>query len=79
MFVLLLSHTPIMVRVITHNILACHAKKCDTNNFPLKFKDAKVEVREADFNGDFLRNFMPKIEWQALVDTARDVSTNTCL
>jgi multifunctional methyltransferase subunit TRM112 len=63
-----------MVRLITHNLLACHVKKCNTNNFPLQFKDAKVEVRDAELNVDFLRGFMPKIEWKALVDTARDVS-----
>jgi len=63
-----------MVRVITHNLLACHVKKCNTNNFPLQFKDAKIEVREAEFNAEFLKGFMPKIEWKALVDTAREVS-----
>ncbi|KAJ1304860.1 hypothetical protein OPQ81_005994 [Rhizoctonia solani] len=31
-----------MVRLITHNILACHAKNCTSNNFPLKFKDAHL-------------------------------------
>jgi len=63
-----------MVRIITHNLLACHVKKCNTNNFPLLFVDAKIEVREAEFNAEFLKGFMPKIEWKALVDTARVVS-----
>ena len=62
-----------MVRLITHNLLACHAKGCTSNNFPLIFKDAQVEVREADFNEDFLRGFMPKIDWPALVSGAREV------
>lgn len=63
-----------MVRLITHNLLACHVKKCNTNNFPLPFQDAKIEVRETELNAEFLKGFMPKIEWKALVDTARDVS-----
>lgn len=62
-----------MVRLITHNLLACHAKGCTSNNFPLAFKDAQVEIREAEFNEDFLRGFMPKIEWDALVNAAREV------
>jgi multifunctional methyltransferase subunit TRM112 len=63
-----------MVRLITHNLLACHVKGCTSNNFPLEFKDVQVELREAEFNADFLRGFMPKIEWKALVDAARQAS-----
>lgn len=62
-----------MVRLITHNLLACHAKDCNTNNFPLAFKDVQLEIREAEFNPEFLRGFLPKIEWTALVDTAKQV------
>jgi multifunctional methyltransferase subunit TRM112 len=65
-----------MVRLITHNLLACHVKGCTSNNFPLKFKDVLVELKEAEFNPDFLRGFMPKIEWSALVDAARQVRPN---
>ncbi|KAF8919473.1 Trm112p-domain-containing protein [Mucidula mucida] len=62
-----------MVRLITHNLLACHVKGCTSNNFPLIFKDVQVELREAEFNADFLKGFMPKIEWNALVNAAREV------
>ena len=62
-----------MVRLITHNLLACHVKGCTSNNFPLLFKDAKVEIREAEYNEEFLRGFLPRIEWKALVDAARQV------
>lgn len=62
-----------MVRLITHNLLACHAKGCTANNFPLRFQDASVELRDADFNADFLRGFLPRLEWPALVDAARQV------
>ncbi|KAF8586669.1 Trm112p-domain-containing protein [Ramaria rubella] len=62
-----------MVRLITHNLLACHAKGCTSNNFPLAFKDVQIEFREAEFNGDFLKGFLPKVEWRALVDAARQL------
>jgi multifunctional methyltransferase subunit TRM112 len=62
-----------MVRLITHNLLACHVKGCTSNNFPLEFKDVQIELREAEFNPDFLSGFMPKIEWKALVDAAKQV------
>ena len=66
-----------MVRLITHNLLACHAKDCNTNNFPLAFKDVQLEMREAEFNPEFLKGFLPKIEWTALVDTAKQVRVFT--
>ncbi|EIW77653.1 Trm112p-domain-containing protein [Coniophora puteana RWD-64-598 SS2] len=62
-----------MVRLITHNLLACHAKGCTTNNFPLAFRDAQVEIQEQDINPEFVRNMLPRLEWKALVDAARQV------
>ena len=62
-----------MVRLITHNLLACHVKNCTSNNFPLTFKNVQIELRDAEFNPDFLRGFLPKIEWDALVGAAREV------
>lgn len=64
------------MRLLTHNLLACHARTCTTtsNNFPLAFKDVQIELIEAEFNDDFLRGFIPKIEWPALVGAARQVS-----
>jgi len=68
-----------MVRLITHNLLACHVRGCTSNNFPLIFKDVQLELRESEYNPDFLRGFMPKLEWQALVDTAKSVSSTLLL
>ena len=62
-----------MVRLITHNLLACHVKGCTTNNFPLKLTDIKLALREAEFNPDFLRGFLPRIEWDALIQASREV------
>ncbi|KAB5591254.1 hypothetical protein CTheo_5296 [Ceratobasidium theobromae] len=61
------------MRLITHNILACHARGCDSNNFPLSFKDAQVEIIEAEFSPQFLIKFIPRLDWNALVATAREV------
>ena len=68
-----------MVRLITHNLLACHAKGCTQNNFPLQFKDVSIELKEQELNPEFVRNFLPKIEWKALVETARQVSLRIML
>lgn len=63
-----------MVRLITHNLLACHAKGCTSNNFPLRFQDVtQIEVRDAELNPEFLKRFIPRLEWTALVDSAKQV------
>lgn len=62
-----------MVRLITHNLLACHVKGCTTNNFPLVFQDVQVELQEAEFNPDFVRNMLPRLQWDALVNAAKQV------
>ena len=63
------------MRLLTHNLLACHARNCNApTNFPLDFKDcSRVEIIEAEFNPDFLQGFRNKIEWKALVSAAKQV------
>jgi multifunctional methyltransferase subunit TRM112 len=63
-----------MVRLLTHNLLACHAKACAPSaaGFPLVFRNVTVGAREAEFNPEFLRGFLPRIEWRALVNAARE-------
>ncbi|CAD6891588.1 unnamed protein product [Tilletia controversa] len=63
---------PIM-RLLTHNLLACHAKACasTSNNFPLQLENVQLEVAEVEIEEDFLRGLLPKVHWQALVSTAR--------
>lgn len=59
-----------MVRLITHNLLACHAKGCNVNNFPLLLQDVQIELHEQEFNPDFIQNILPRLEWRALVNAA---------
>lgn len=63
------------MRLLTHNLLSCHSRHCTqtSNNFPLTFKDVKLELIEADYNESFLRGFLPKLDWDALVLTARSL------
>lgn len=67
------------MRLLTHNLLACHSKGCVSTslNFPLSFNQVKVELIEADFNPEFIINFLPKVHWGALVEASRQVSNST--
>ncbi len=49
------------------------AGNCSKDNFPLVFSEVELVVREAELNTDFLRRFLPKLDWVALVDTARSL------
>lgn len=63
------------MRLLTHNLLACHARTCNApTNFPLQFKDCtRLEVVEAEYNADFLMGFRSKLDWKALVSAAKEV------
>lgn len=65
----------VAMRLLTHNLLACHAKACQTtsNNFPLVLKDVQLELIEAEPNEMFVKGFLPKLDWPALVKTARSL------
>ncbi|CAO3666592.1 unnamed protein product [Umbelopsis vinacea] len=66
------------MRLITHNMLQCHVKNCNDNNFPLRLEEVEVELVEAEFQPAFLQNILGKLEWQAFVNTAMQLG-NTSL
>ncbi|GAB1213935.1 Trm112p-domain-containing protein [Aspergillus terreus] len=56
------------MKLITANFLTCAVKGCKTSpaSFPLHFRDAELELQECDFQPDFIRNILPRIDWDAL-------------
>lgn len=64
-----------VMRLLTHNLLACHAKGCgsSSNNFPLELRNVQLELIEAEWNEAFLRGFLPKLDWPALVHAAQQL------
>ncbi|KAI9017071.1 hypothetical protein BC832DRAFT_543587 [Gaertneriomyces semiglobifer] len=58
------------MRLITHNMLQCHAKGCNSNNYPLELREVELESLEAEFSDDFIRRLLPKLDWGVLVQTA---------
>ena len=61
------------MRLVTHNILMCNKKGCTQEHFPLHIEATKIEQRASEFNADFIRHMLPKLEWHALVSGAKDV------
>lgn len=62
-----------MVRLITHNLIACNARTCSPpHNFPLRFQDVKsIEIRETDFDRSFIQGFLNKLDFHALLYASR--------
>eukprot|EP00750_Incisomonas_marina_P007386 INCI14899.1.p2 GENE.INCI14899.1~~INCI14899.1.p2 ORF type:complete len:122 (-),score=29.52 INCI14899.1:219-584(-) len=57
------------MRLFTHNLLRCNIKNVK-NGYPLKIEVVTLEEREEEFNADFIRNIIPKINWPVLVQAA---------
>ncbi|KAI9670400.1 MAG: hypothetical protein M1817_004443 [Caeruleum heppii] len=60
------------MKILTTNFLTCAVKTCKTSplSFPLHFRDAELERTELDFQPEFLRGVMGRVEWEALRGTA---------
>lgn len=63
------------MKVITANFVTCAVKECKTSatSFPLHFHDAELELSEVDFQPEFIRNVLPRVDWEALKATSSEV------
>ena len=67
------SHRFATSQLLTHNFLACHIKGVK-DAYPFLIEATKVEVRDADYDPDFLRKIFPRIQWPAFLAGASSVS-----
>ena len=67
------------MRLLTHNLLSCNRKQC-SGGFPFRVV-LKEDTEEApatktepsEVNPEFIKAMLQKIEWSALVETAKSV------
>ena len=66
------------MKIITANFVTCAVKDCKTSpaSFPLHFHDAELEQTELDFQPEFIRNVLPRVDWDSLRVTATEVRHN---
>ncbi|RHZ61864.1 hypothetical protein Glove_345g47 [Diversispora epigaea] len=65
------------MRLVTHNMLQCHVRGCNVNNYPLQLSEVEIEIQETEFNSQFLRSMIRKLEWSALINSAREIGITT--
>ncbi|TMW55982.1 hypothetical protein Poli38472_008630 [Pythium oligandrum] len=66
------------MRLITHNMLVCNKKGVE-NGFPLRIVAEEVEVVESEFNADFIRKMLAKIDWSAFLAGAKALNVAEAL
>lgn len=63
------------MKILTANFVTCAVKACKASplSFPLHFQDAELEQTDVAYNPVFLRNVLPRLDWEALRTTAAEV------
>ncbi|OJJ47420.1 hypothetical protein ASPZODRAFT_130878 [Penicilliopsis zonata CBS 506.65] len=63
------------MKVLTANFITCAIKDCKASpkSFPLHFQNAELELQELEFQPDFLRHILPRIDWDSLRVTANEL------
>ncbi|KAF1987721.1 Trm112p-domain-containing protein [Aulographum hederae CBS 113979] len=64
------------MKLLTLNFLTCARRTCKSSplSFPLHPCDAELEIADVDFSLDFLRNILPRLEWDAMVALCSELS-----
>ena len=57
------------MKLLTHNLLMCNAKKC--GQYPLQLNAEKTEELEVEYNEDFVKGILPKLDYPVIVEQAR--------
>lgn len=66
------------MKFLTTNFVQCAVKSCarSSDSFPLSYAGVELVQQEVDFDPDFIVNILPKIEWNALLTVAKEVSNS---
>jgi multifunctional methyltransferase subunit TRM112 len=64
------------MKLLTHNMLMCAVKNCTTNKFPLKIQANSIQKQTSEFNIEFMKHMLKKIDWSALVSACNDISVS---
>lgn len=61
------------MKLITHNMLSSKFLKGVQTGFPLKVFAEKLTIKEQEFNPDFVKRMLPKLEYSALKSASDSV------
>ena len=63
------------MKLLTLNFLTCARKMCKNTAaaFPLHPKEAELEQVEMDMNPTFIKNMLPRLDWEAMKGLTQEV------
>ena len=63
------------MKLLTLNFLTCARKTCKSSAdaFPLHPKEAELEQVEIELNPVFIKNMLPRLDWEAMKTLANEV------
>ena len=63
------------MKLLTLNFLTCARKSCKQTQsaFPLHPRDAELEQTELDLNPLFIRNVIPRLDWEVMRGLSQEV------
>lgn len=69
------------MKFMTTNFVKCSIKTCDstTDSFPLKYQNCSLVQEEQEFNPEFIVSILDRLEWDAILKVAQDVSYSNYL
>ncbi|XP_055342889.1 multifunctional methyltransferase subunit TRM112-like protein isoform X2 [Paramacrobiotus metropolitanus] len=67
------------MKLLTHNMLTSKSIKGVKEGYPLQLKVEDMEVKETEFNKDFVARIIPKIRYDALRSAVKDVGKEDAL
>lgn len=68
------------MKLLTTNFVQCAVKSCagSSNCFPLRYEECELVHQDVEFDPDFVKSIMAKIDWPALLSVTHDLG-NTSL
>jgi len=66
------------MKLLTHNLLRSNVKGVK-KGYPLKIEAKTVEVKETEFNADFIRGMLDRLDWPALRGACAQMDPNVKL
>ena len=60
------------MRLLAHNVMASHVKGVK-NGYPFKLDATSINILEADFDIDFVRTMLPRLNYAVLRQASFDV------